>query len=85
MKDFVCANPHLCRVDLNQRGDCPFLIVACDGVWDVLSDQEAVDFVLEKYRLNNGPKDGVAKQLVDSAHGTLLSNSFLFPTLCRYN
>jgi len=43
MKELVVANPEISRAAL-----CPldhFLIIACDGLWDVVEDQEACDFV----------------------------------------
>ena len=37
--------------------------MACDGLWDVIEDQEAVDFVLERIE----EKELVAKYLVEEA------------------
>lgn len=71
MKDFVTADPYItetnlltCSPDGSQK--CPFLILACDGVWDVLTDQEAADLVLAQYK-DKGPFDSAAKLLVDIA------------------
>jgi len=46
----VTAMPDV-RVEQLRAGD-EFVILACDGIWDVMSSQQAVDFVRE--RLRNG-------------------------------
>lgn len=43
LKDLVIANPDVCRVPLT--GGEEFLLIASDGVWDVLSDEESVHMV----------------------------------------
>jgi serine/threonine protein phosphatase PrpC len=63
MKDFVTADPYLSETRLSEYKDCPFLILACDGVWDVMTDQEGVDLILESFRVS-GPSDGAARLLV---------------------
>jgi serine/threonine protein phosphatase PrpC len=56
------------EVDLTQCGDCPMLIMACDGVWDVFSDQEAAGLLMQKY-LAGGcqPFEDAANILVQAA------------------
>ncbi|KAJ2801740.1 mgpp2cl-1, protein phosphatase 2C-like protein 1, partial [Coemansia guatemalensis] len=43
LKQFVIGNPFTTETDLDDEDD--LLILACDGLWDVCSDQEAVDLV----------------------------------------
>jgi integrin-linked kinase-associated serine/threonine phosphatase 2C len=77
--NFVSSEPHVQRVDLSYEED-DFLILACDGLWDVVSYQLAVDLVgqcrdsngsalqcsklLGKTALDKGSKDNVTVVVV---------------------
>ncbi len=43
MKNLITAKPYTTETEINSSDE--FLIIACDGLWDVCSDQEAVDYV----------------------------------------
>ena len=67
MKDFVTADPYLSSVNLTNI-DAPFFIIACDGVWDVFSDQEACELILnEMQRRGNKPFTHASEMLVTAA------------------
>lgn len=44
-KEWVIGNPYTTETILKPGDD--FLILACDGIWDVCLDQEAVDIVAQ--------------------------------------
>jgi len=45
MKDYIIGEPYVQHEPLTDKDT--WLIVACDGLWDVVTDQDAVDYVLE--------------------------------------
>ncbi|KUJ21732.1 protein phosphatase 2C ABI1 [Mollisia scopiformis] len=61
MKDLVTGHPYTTETVIQADLD-EFIILACDGLWDVCSDQEAVDLVR-----NQPDPVAAAKQLVDHA------------------
>ncbi|KAI3336358.1 protein serine/threonine phosphatase 2C [Xylariaceae sp. AK1471] len=61
MKDLVTGHPYTTETVIQPEVD-EFIIIACDGLWDVCSDQEAVDLI----RDNSDPV-AASKLLVDHA------------------
>ncbi|KAF2216514.1 hypothetical protein CERZMDRAFT_64927 [Cercospora zeae-maydis SCOH1-5] len=61
MKDLVTGHPYTTETVIQPDMD-EFLILACDGLWDVCSDQEAVDLVR-----NIQDPQAASKALVDHA------------------
>ncbi|EOA90307.1 uncharacterized protein SETTUDRAFT_167210 [Exserohilum turcica Et28A] len=61
MKDLVTGHPYTTETVIQADQD-EFLILACDGLWDVCSDQEAVDLI----RHIHDPQEA-SKKLVDYA------------------
>ena len=59
----MTACPYVSNVNMLECGHVPFLILACDGVWDVMTDQEAADMILEQFK-QIGPFDEASKLLV---------------------
>ena len=78
LKQFVSARPFITSTEL--KGDEEFVIVACDGLWDEVTDEEAVKIVrdsflkkenelkaadaLVKVALEKGTKDNVTVMVV---------------------
>lgn len=74
VKEFVVGTPFTTSIDLCDEDE--FLIVACDGLWDVVSDQDAVDLVsqytdaqeaaqnLLQYALENFSTDNTSVMIV---------------------
>ncbi|THV05051.1 protein phosphatase 2C [Dendrothele bispora CBS 962.96] len=74
MKEFVVGAPYTTETELCDDDEC--LILACDGLWDVISDQAAVDLIrdtpdpqlastrLMKYALSHHTTDNVTVEVI---------------------
>ncbi|KNC52533.1 uncharacterized protein AMSG_08099 [Thecamonas trahens ATCC 50062] len=69
MKDFVPSEPYLSDtlVTAAQLAAGAFFIMACDGVWDVIPDDDAAAIVAQELVTDTGTEASAAKALVRAA------------------
>jgi len=44
----ITANPDIVEEDLTK--DINFIVIACDGIWDCMTNQECCDFISERLK-----------------------------------
>jgi protein phosphatase 1G len=57
----ITAEPDILTIELTEEDD--FMVLACDGIWDVLENQEVVDFI--HARLGDKKPEDIASELLD--------------------
>lgn len=66
-KQAICATPQIIHEPITS--DDEFLVIACDGIWDVKSNQEVCNFVRARF-INGHPIEQIIEQLLDSCMTT---------------
>ena len=64
LKQFVSARPFTTETEITS--DCQFLAMCCDGVYDVMKDEDVVKFVIEHSK-GGQPNPKIAQLLVNEA------------------
>ncbi|KAI8829040.1 phosphatase 2C-like domain-containing protein [Chytriomyces cf. hyalinus JEL632] len=54
MKDYIVGNPYTTETVLTDADN--ILVLACDGVWDVCTDQDAIDYIFETSERSSTPQ-----------------------------
>ena len=63
LKQFVSARPHITITEVTPEHD--FIALCCDGVFDVMEDDDVVEFIRENSK--NGPNPKISQMLVEEA------------------
>ncbi|TIA69787.1 hypothetical protein E3P92_03396 [Wallemia ichthyophaga] len=88
MKQYVVGSPYTTEIDLTDEDE--WLIIACDGLWDVVTDNQVVELIkrcksgeeasqlLLDYALNNLSTDNLSIIVVDKSYATGEDADFVY-------
>ena len=74
----ITANPDVTVIDINPDTD-DFIVIACDGLWEVMKSQEVVDYILHSLQGIRGGSSPMGGE-VPSAPSSPTSSSSIMPT-----
>ena len=74
----ITANPDVTVIDINTDTD-DFIVIACDGLWEVMKSQEVVDYILHSLQGIRGCSSPIGGD-VPSAPSSPTSSSSIMPT-----
>ncbi|CAF1382393.1 unnamed protein product [Adineta ricciae] len=63
-KHLIPASPAIIQFAKNPNSQGEYLILACDGIWDVMSNEQVASFILQRISLNSS-LENIASQLLD--------------------
>lgn len=63
-EQLVSPEPEI-SVESRDAAQDEFLVLACDGVWDVMSNEDLVDFIRSRLRVTND-LESICNQVIDT-------------------
>jgi len=63
-EQLVSPEPEVSIIERDTAGD-QFVVLACDGIWDVMTNEELAEFILSRMKLTNDLTD-ICNQVVDT-------------------
>ena len=80
MKNFgVKAEPHISRKEIHSdiEGNNLFMVLACDGIWDVLSEKEVQNII--KYEINKNIEGSISNHnnITERMSNTILNSAIV--------
>jgi serine/threonine protein phosphatase PrpC len=66
-EQMITANPDIVEEDLTK--DINFIVIACDGIWDCMTNQECCDFISERIK-----KDMKLSKIIEEMFDSIIAS-----------